>query len=138
MAQEKPRDGVTSVGSLYASAESRCMCMVVCLSRMRNSLLMLLTGSALAFGTLSSIATGNVTLAWDANPDPSVAGYKLYYGTTSGSYGTVISAGTATTATASNLTEGATYYFAATDYDTNGFESDFSTEVAYTVPIISS
>src|SRR5207245_1361626 len=46
--------------------------------------------------------------------------------------------GTATTATASNLVEGATYYFAATDYDTNAIESDFSTEVAYTVPITSS
>jgi len=99
---------------------------------------MLLNGGVLAFVPLSSLATGNVTLAWDANPDPSVAGYKLYYGTASGNYGTVIPAGTATTATASNLTEGATYYFAATDYDTNGFESDFSTEVAYTVPITSS
>src|SRR5437879_3981004 len=106
----------------------RCMCSVVSLSRMRCSILMLLSGSLLAFAPLSSIATGNVTLAWDPNPDPSVAGYNLYYGTTSGNYGTFIHAGTATTATASNLVEGATYYFAATDYDTNAIESDFSTE----------
>jgi hypothetical protein len=99
---------------------------------------MLLSGSFLAFASLSSLATGNVTLAWDPNPDPSVAGYKLYFGTSSGNYTTVIPAGTATNATASNLVEGATYYFAATDYDTNNFESDFSVEVAYTVPITSS
>jgi len=41
----------------------------------------------MAFAPLSSIATGNVTLAWDPNPDPAVAGYNLYYGTTSGTYG---------------------------------------------------
>ena len=99
---------------------------------------MLFTASAMALQTLSSFATGNVTLAWDPNPAPGIAGYRLYYGTSSGNYGTVLAAGTATTSTASNLTEGATYYFAATAYDTNAIESDFSTEVIYTVPITSS
>ena len=55
---------------------------------------MLLTGSIMAFQTLSSIAVGNVTLAWDPNPAPGIAGYRLYFGTSSGNYGTVIAAGT--------------------------------------------
>src|ERR1019366_2146983 len=35
----------------------------------------------------------------------------------------------------SNLVEGATYYFAATAVDTNGLESDYSTEVSTLVPV---
>ena len=31
----------------------------------------------------------DVTLAWDANTDPGVMGYKLYYGTASGVYPTL-------------------------------------------------
>ena len=29
---------------------------------------------------------GQVTVAWDPNPEPEVAGYKIYYGTTAGNY----------------------------------------------------
>ena len=35
----------------------------------------------------------------------------------------------------SNLASGATYFFAVTAYDTNGLESDYSSEVSYTVPL---
>src|ERR1019366_1674310 len=35
----------------------------------------------------------------------------------------------------SNLVEGATYYFAATAVDTNGLESDYSTEVSTLIPV---
>ena len=34
----------------------------------------------------------------------------------------------------SNLLNGTTYFFAVTAYDTNGLESDFSTEISYTIP----
>ena len=47
----------------------------------------------------------------------------------------MISTGSATTATVSNLVSGATYYFAVTAVDTNGQESDFSSEIIYTVPL---
>ena len=30
--------------------------------------------------------TGSVTLAWNANSEPDVSGYKLYWGTASGVY----------------------------------------------------
>ena len=92
-----------------------------------------------------------------------IAGYKLYYGSTnppvanwrgdvydtnqplcpgvlltSGTnffrtYTNVVNAGTNLTATVSNLVAPRTYYFAATAYDTNALESDYSSEVSLTI-----
>ena len=78
-------------------------------------------------------------LFWDApttNPDGSplngtLAGYKVYYGTSSGSYSTVIDAGNVTSYDVSGLAAG-TYYFVVTAYDTFGSESPFSNEVMRT------
>ncbi|MGD0977410.1 MAG: dockerin type I domain-containing protein [Minisyncoccia bacterium] len=82
---------------------------------------------------LSGIAwAGNVTLAWDPNTESDLAGYKVYYGTASGSYGAPITIGTQTTYTVAGLTPG-TYYFAVTAYNTSGLESGFSNEVSTTV-----
>jgi len=77
----------------------------------------------------------SITLAWNPDADPSVAGYALYYGTASHDYSTRIDAGTNITASVSNLLQGPTYYFAATAYDTNGVESPPSNEVSYNVPV---
>lgn len=75
-----------------------------------------------------------VALAWDASTDPTVTGYKVYYGTASRNYTNIVAAGSATSATISNLASGMTYYFAATTYTVDGLESDYSVEAAYTVP----
>lgn len=77
---------------------------------------------------------GQVALAWDANPEPDIAGYKLYYGTVSGSYGAPIDVGNVTTHTVPNLTDGLTYFFATTAYDAFGNQSGYSNEVTFTVP----
>lgn len=77
-----------------------------------------------------------VSLQWDANSEPDIAGYKVYYGTNSGVYFASIDVGNTTTTTVGNLKEGVTYYFAATAYNTSRLESDRSNEVSYTVPII--
>ena len=74
-------------------------------------------------------ATAQVTLAWDANVDTSVAGYKLYYGNTSRTYGAPVDVGKATQYTFTGIVEGKTYYFAVTAYDTSRNESAFSTEL---------
>jgi len=74
----------------------------------------------------------SVTLAWDANVEPTVAGYRLYYGNESRTYGTTMEAGPATEITVEGLLVGQTYYFAVTAYDTEGRESDYSDEVSYT------
>ena len=39
---------------------------------------------------------GQVTVAWDPNPEPEVAGYKIYYGTSPGNYTESFDAGNAT------------------------------------------
>jgi fibronectin type 3 domain-containing protein len=79
--------------------------------------------------------TAQVTLEWDANTEPDLDGYKLYYGTSGGIYDFVVDAGDSTTCTVINLTPGETYYFAATAYNTAGAESAFSNEIIYSVPI---
>lgn len=78
----------------------------------------------------------SVTLAWDPSPGTDViTNYNLYYGVASAAYTNVVSLGTNTSVSISNLVDGATYYFAATAVDTNGLESDYSTEVSTPVTV---
>ena len=53
----------------------------------------------------------------------------------SATYTNAAAAGTNLTVSISNLVQGVTYYFAATAVDTNGLESDYSTEVSTTIPV---
>ena len=70
----------------------------------------------------------DVTLAWDANTESDLAGYKLYYGNASGAYQNNVDVGNVTTYTVKDLTDG-TWYFVVTAYDTADNESGFSNEV---------
>ena len=76
----------------------------------------------------------SVTLGWDPNEEPDVAGYKLYYGKASGTYESVVDVGNQTTYTISGFIEGEDYYFAVTAYNVYGLESGFSDEVSYPGP----
>lgn len=78
--------------------------------------------------------SATVTLAWDPNPEPTVAGYRLYLGTSPGYYTSSVDVAAATRATVSSLIEGVTYYMAVTAYDTSGNQSGYSDEIVYTVP----
>jgi hypothetical protein len=75
------------------------------------------------------VSAGQVTLAWDANTEPDLAGYMIYYGFATRAYDYVVDVGDQTTYTLSGLEDGHTYYFAVTAYDTEDLESDFSNEV---------
>ena len=81
---------------------------------------------------------GSATLAWNANTESDVNGYRVYYGTSSGNYiqGTAqgINAGNATTFVVNNLTRGQRYFFVVTAYDTSGNESPFSLEQSKLIP----
>ena len=83
---------------------------------------------------VSSASAADVTIAWDANTEPDLAGYILFYGTSSGSYANSVDAGNATEYTITDLAEGTTYYFAAKAYNTSDNQSDYSQELVYTVP----
>lgn len=78
--------------------------------------------------------SAQITLAWNANSESDVAGYKIYYGTASRVYSTVVDVGRWTNCVISGLQNGITYFFTATAYDTQGNESGFSAEISYTVP----
>ncbi|HDL07884.1 MAG TPA: fibronectin type III domain-containing protein, partial [Desulfobacteraceae bacterium] len=78
---------------------------------------------------------GSAVLNWQACADSDLAGYKVYYGTSSRSYGYPVYAGNACTYTIDNLAEGQTYYFAVTAVDTSGNECGYSAEVSKTIEI---
>src|SRR2546429_4838658 len=78
----------------------------------------------------------SVSLAWDADPEKTVAGYIVHYGGVSGVYTNSFNVGTNINATLPGLQEGATYYFAVTAYNADGLESNPSNEVSYQVPVV--
>ena len=71
------------------------------------------------------------TLVWDPVIHPDVAGYMVYYGTSSGDYDVSLDVGNWTSVTIAGLDDSTTYYFASTAYSTYGEESDFSNEVQW-------
>ena len=72
-----------------------------------------------------------VTLAWDPNPEPSVQGYRVYFGKASGFYTNVLDVGNRTDCVIPGLDAGTTYFFACTAYSATGDESNFSGEIVY-------
>lgn len=77
----------------------------------------------------------SINLGWDPNPETDIVSYNLSYGTSSGSYSTTLSAGTATGMTVSGLNEGQTYYFVVKAVNSAGLVSAPSAEISYQVPV---
>lgn len=77
----------------------------------------------------------NVTLAWDASPDP-VTGYDVYWGTASvlTNASSSVSIGSTLQHTIKGLTAGMTYFFAVKARYYNNV-SGFSNEVSYVMPV---
>ena len=72
------------------------------------------------------------TLAWNAVTDPSLSGYNVKVGTASGLYSRTITVGNVTSYTVDSLTNGTTYYFTVTAYNSAG-ESQPSNEVSKSI-----
>jgi len=85
--------------------------------------------------TLSVTAAGTATLSWNASTESDLAGYKVYQGTGSGTYGAPLTTlpKTTTSYTATGLQNGTTYFFVITAYDSSGNESTFSNEVSKSI-----
>jgi hypothetical protein len=77
-------------------------------------------------------AASNIKLAWDANTEPDVSGYRVYYRTEPGAYTGFVNAGNKTTVTLASLPAG-TYFAAVTALGSGGIESAFSDEVTFTI-----
>lgn len=82
---------------------------------------MVLTAAAAVYGK-------DITLLWSPNSEADLAGYKIYRGSFSRQYDTVVDVGNVTTYTFRGLPEGV-HFFAVTAYSRAGLESDFSNEV---------
>lgn len=88
------------------------------------------------------VEAAEIPLSWtfastnmNGTPLTDLAGAKVYYGTSSSNYISVIDVpggepGEIGTYTVSNLTDGVTYYFNGTAYNTAGLESDFCDEIS--------
>lgn len=79
-------------------------------------------------------STGSAVLEWDPVVAADLAGYRIHYGTATGSYPHTVDAGTSTTHTLNNLGAGSRYYFVVTAVDTSGQESGHSNEVSKDIP----
>ncbi len=89
----------------------------------------------LPVATTPTSATSTITSAtvsWTANSEADLAGYRVYVGTRSGSYGFVgpFEVSNRTSFTITNLPVGATYFFAVSAFDKSGNESAKSAEVS--------
>jgi hypothetical protein len=89
--------------------------------------------AVLSLAFASVVEATNLRFAWNPSSDPNVAGYNLSYGTSSGKYNKKVNTGAATSTTVS-LIPGSTYYFVVTAYDSFGFQSVPSNEVALNIP----
>jgi hypothetical protein len=80
-----------------------------------------------------SVCAVDVTLAWDANSEEDLAGYRIFYREDGQSYDYDYPAweGTETTCTIYDLNNDTTYYFVARAFDEAGNESGDSDEVSY-------
>lgn len=86
------------------------------------------------FFTSIPLSANNINLRWQANIEPDLAGYNIYCGTQSRSYGPPIPAGNATEYLYTNLQAGKTYFVAVTAVDNIGNESGYSSEISITIP----
>ena len=89
----------------------------------------------LLLGLPSAATADSVSLTWDPNLEPDLAGYQVHIGTSPGTYTQTIDAGNVTTYTPSGLSEGETYYFSVTAYDIFANKSGYSSEVSTTIPV---
>ena len=80
---------------------------------------------------VAAATAATVVLAWNANSDSDIAGYRIYYGTASAPY-KYLDVATPTAAIPS-LENGVTYTFVGTAYNTAGAESEYSAPLSYTV-----
>jgi len=86
-----------------------------------------------SFTTLGILTWVAPTKNLDGTDLTDLAGYKVYYGTSSGNYTTPIDVGNVITYGVKTLSAGTTYYFTVTAYNTIGNESDYATEVSKTI-----
>ncbi len=88
--------------------------------------------SLLLFTPASFAAPDRVTVAWDANPEPDISGYQVYYGVVSSGSTNVVPVSGSTQQQVAGLQPQRQYWFYVTAKNSAGLESDPSTVLFYT------
>jgi len=101
--------------------------------RRKISEIIIMTLAAILFPV--ALIAASIEVSWNANTEADLAGYKIHYGTQTGSYTSTLNAGKVTTTSIDNLQTGSTYYLAITAYDNDANESGYSQEVSIAIPI---
>lgn len=92
---------------------------------------------------VQAVSNGTATLSWtapsqntDGSPLVDLAGYNVYWGTSSGAYSNsaTIDNPSVTTYIVDNLVSGTTYYFATSAFNSAGVQSNYSNEASKTIP----
>jgi len=85
----------------------------------------------------SAVEGGAITIAWNPNKESGLAGYRVYYGISAGSYNSCVDVGNRPESssglieyTLTALDKGKKYYIAVIAYDKNKNMSGFSSEVS--------
>jgi len=101
--------------------------------KLERSVLKLAVFAGLLLFTHPAFATPDrVTVAWDANPEPDISGYQVYYGTVSAGSTNVVPVIGNTQQEIAGLQPQQQYWFYVTAKNTAGLESDPSTILFYT------
>ncbi len=90
----------------------------------------------LAFSLKAATPT-SVTLQWNPSAETDVAGYRVHYGTTKGTYDRTVDAGENVTTSLNGLAAGTTYCFVVTAYNDSGIESLPSAEISHSAGVVS-
>jgi hypothetical protein len=101
------------------------------------SLAVALSSFSMAKAFAVPLIAAPIQLAWDASPDPAVAGYALYCRSADSSVAIRLDAGAAQAITIPNLLVGSNYIFWVVAYDGDGVESAPSDPIAYNPPALS-
>jgi Fibronectin type III domain len=78
-------------------------------------------------------AAATVTIAWDRNPEPDIAGYRISYGIVSGAYTNTVDVGNRLEYQIRGVDDGQKYYFVVQAYNTRGAVSPPSSEISANV-----
>ncbi len=95
--------------------------------------------TVLAFFALLAAAPADafakaIQLNWSQNSESDVTGYRVRYGTSSGSYTQTVNVGNLRTYRLNNVTNGQSYYFVVIAYNSSGLDSNPSSETRVDVP----
>lgn len=93
--------------------------------------MLIITVFLLLVFTAGLAVAGNYGLTWEPNQETDLAGYKIHYnqGRPGPPFEKIVDVGNVTNCVVLDLDPNSNYYFAATAYDTSGFESGYSSQV---------